>query len=190
MPRQPCVLLLLLTASHRTFLTIPSKPCGYLLPFPVGDSAELLQGNSGPYGHQGAIRYAYDFARPLGSPVTAARAGIVVRTEQRFVDGNRTPGQENLIFVQHGDSTFGRYYHLTQGGVAVAVGTHVSAGDTIGRSGNTGASAGPHLHFDVTTGCPDWGCQSIPIRFCNAGADSLIDGRVYRAVPGKSSDGL
>ena len=44
----------------------------------------------------------------------------------------------------------------------VSVGQRVPAGQEVGRSGDSGASAGPHLHFDVTRGCPDWGCQTIP----------------------------
>jgi murein DD-endopeptidase MepM/ murein hydrolase activator NlpD len=71
----------------------------------------------------------------------------------------------------------------TEDGVLVAMGATVAPGDTIGRSGDTGASAGPHLHFDVTRGCLEWGCQTIPIRFRNvAGADSLVQGRTYTAL--------
>lgn len=155
-----------------------------MLPFAVGDSARLIQGNNAPWGHSGAAAFAFDFVMPIGRGLTAARAGHVFATEGRHRDGNRTPGQENFVIIQHGDGSFGRYYHLTEGGALVAVGAAVARGDTIGRSGNTGASAGPHLHFDVTGGCAEWGCQTIPIRFRNAGADSLVQGRTYRALPG------
>jgi murein DD-endopeptidase MepM/ murein hydrolase activator NlpD len=149
----------------------------------VGDSARLVQGNNGPYGHQGHAAYAFDFIMLIGRPVVASRAGTVVAVEGRFYDGTRKPGEENFVVVQHPDSSFGRYYHLTHDGPRVTVGSAVAAGDTIGRSGNTGASAGPHLHFDVTTGCYQWGCQTIPLRFVNAGADSLTQGTTYRALP-------
>jgi murein DD-endopeptidase MepM/ murein hydrolase activator NlpD len=155
----------------------------YRLPFAVGDSARLIQGNNGPWGHSGAAAFAFDFIRPIGSAVTAARGGQVVSIEQQYRDGNRTPGQENFVVVRHRDGTFGRYYHLTERGALVAVGAAVAEGDTIGRSGNTGASAGPHLHFDVTRGCAEWGCQTIPIRFRNVGVDTLVPGRTYRALP-------
>ena len=157
----------------------------YRLPFTVGDSARLIQGNNGPYGHTAHAAFAFDFIMAIGTPVTAARAGRVAATENRFQDGTRKPGEENFVIVQHDDSTFGRYYHLTHDGALVAVGAMVAAGDTIGQSGNTGASAGPHLHFDVTAGCYRWGCQTLAIRFINAGSDTLVQGRTYvaRTVP-------
>jgi murein DD-endopeptidase MepM/ murein hydrolase activator NlpD len=154
---------------------------GYRLPFPVGDSAQLIQGNNGPWGHEGAAAYAFDFIMPIGSAVTAARAGQVVAVEGRYFDGTRKPGEENFVVIQHADSSFARYYHLTHNGPRVTVGVSVAAGDTIGLSGTTGASAGPHLHFDVTTGCYRWGCQTIPVRFLNVVADSLTAGATYRA---------
>jgi murein DD-endopeptidase MepM/ murein hydrolase activator NlpD len=155
----------------------------YLLPFPIGTKVHVLQGNNGPWGHTKEIAYAYDFKVPIGSEVCAARSGTVVKTEARFLDGNHTPGQENFVFIDHGDGTFGRYYHLTKDGVLVKVGDHVEAGDNIGKSGNTGASAGPHLHFDVTEKCPEWGCQTIPINFGNARENPLQAGKDYEALP-------
>jgi murein DD-endopeptidase MepM/ murein hydrolase activator NlpD len=159
-----------------------------VLPFPVGSSWLLLQGNNGPYGHEGKAAYAFDFQMPVGSKVIAARDGVVVKTEVRFEDGNRTPGQENFIFVAHGDGTFGRYYHLTKDGALVETGAKVRTGDWIGRSGNTGASAGPHLHFDVTRECPEWGCQTIPITFANSAESPLIEGKTYEALARGNTD--
>lgn len=157
----------------------------YRLPFTVGDSARLIQGNNGPYGHTAHAAYAFDFIMAIGTPVTASRPGRVIATENRFQDGTRKPGEENFVILQHDDSTFARYYHLTRNGALARVGALVAAGDTIGLSGNTGASAGPHLHFDVTTGCYQWGCQTVAIRFLNADSDSLVQGRTYvaRAIP-------
>ncbi|HEY6249824.1 MAG TPA: M23 family metallopeptidase [Candidatus Angelobacter sp.] len=166
------------------FLVAQEKQAArYLLPFPIGAKVYVLQGNNGPWGHTKEIAYAYDFKMPIGSDVCAARSGAVVKTETRFIDGNRTPGQENFIFIDHGDRTFSRYYHLTKDGVLVKVGDHVQAGDKIGRSGNTGASAGPHLHFDVTEKCPEWGCQTIPVEFSNAAQNPLQADKEYQALP-------
>lgn len=165
-----------------TGVSLPVINAGdYVLPYPAGDSARLIQGNNGPWGHTGAAAYAYDFIMPIGRPVIAARAGVVVALEERYTDRNRKPGEENFVVIRHEDGTFGRYYHLTTNGVLTALAGKVAAGDTIARSGDTGASAGPHLHFDVTQGCHEWGCQTITLRFVNAGADSLVQGQTYRA---------
>jgi murein DD-endopeptidase MepM/ murein hydrolase activator NlpD len=151
----------------------------YVLPYPTEISRKLIQGNNGPYGHSGAAAFAFDFVMPIGSPVVAARGGEVVKVEERYNDGTRVPGEENYIVIRHSDGTFGRYYHLTAHGALVDSGARVKRGDLIGRSGNSGATAGPHLHFDVTRGCFEWGCQTIPIIFGNAGTDTLVPGKMY-----------
>lgn len=161
--------------------TSPDPEASYLLPFPVGDSAQLIQGNNGTFTHFGHAAYAFDFRMTIGRAVTAMRAGQVVAVEERYIDGSRTPGQENVVFLRHDDGTFARYYHLTTNGALVTLGQRVAAGDTIGLSGDTGYSTTPHLHVDVTRSCVAWGCQTIWIRFQNAGADTLVAGRVYRA---------
>jgi len=120
------------------------------------------------------LAVAVNFCRAPGVSPAAAPG--------RFRGGTKVPGEENYIFIRHADGTFGRYYHLTFGGALVDSGARVKRGDLIGRSGTSGASAGPHLHFDVTRECATWGCQTIPIVFRNAGADSLIAGTTYTAT--------
>ena len=155
----------------------------YALPYPVGESYLLIQGNNGPFGHEGAAEFAFDFRMPIGTAVHAARPGVVVAVEERFADGTRQGGEENYVFVKHTDGTFGRYYHLKQGGALVEEDDEVERGQKIGQSGNSGASAGAHLHFDVTEDCPEWGCQTIRIKFLNAVDDPLESGELYRALP-------
>ena len=118
---------------------------------------------------------------PIGSSVIAARAGEVVHVVENNEDGTRKPGQENVVIIRHADSTFARYYHLTKEGVLVSVGEKVEKGQKIGLSGDSGASAGPHLHFDVTKGCYDWGCQTISIDFEGVKENPLKQGEVYEA---------
>lgn len=158
----------------------PDAPPHYLLPLASNTPSLLLQGYSGPYGHQGKIQYAYDFKMPIGTPIVAARKGVVLEVQSSHEDSTRTPGQENYIFIDHGDGTFGRYYHLTKNGVLVRRGQSVKEGDLIGKSGDSGASAGPHLHFDVTSGCSEWGCQTIPITIYGVDENPLIPGKTYR----------
>jgi len=84
----------------------------YILPYPTASSCKLLQGYNGPYGHTGAVEFAYDFQMPIGSPVNAARDGEVVSVVEKNNDGTRAPGEENVVVIKHSDGTFGRYYHL------------------------------------------------------------------------------
>lgn len=151
---------------------------GYVLPFADG-SFKLLQGYNGPYGHTGHAEFAYDFQMPIGTTVIASRSGEVVSVVEKNSDGTRKPGEENVVVVRHSDGTFARYYHLTKDGALVSVGAKVKQGDKIGLSGNSGASAGAHLHFDVTKTCYEWGCQTIEIEFSNAKENPLKAGETY-----------
>jgi murein DD-endopeptidase MepM/ murein hydrolase activator NlpD len=154
----------------------------YILPYPAGASHVVVQGFIGRYGHTDAVAFAYDFTADIGSPVTAARGGGVVHVVESNADSpprQPQPGRENVVVVDHGDDTFGRYYHLTQNGADVSVGDHVAQGQAIGRSGNSGSSFLPHLHFDVTRGCHEWGCQTVEFSFADVTDDPLVERQSY-----------
>src|SRR6476620_4737091 len=57
----------------------------YTLPYPEGKSKLLVQGYNSQFSHRG--RLGYDFKMKQGSPVTAARDGVVVSTEESFTKG-------------------------------------------------------------------------------------------------------
>lgn len=160
---------------------IESASEAYTLPYSKGAGYKLLQGYNGPYGHKGHCEFAYDFQMPISTEVMAARSGEVIKVVEQNSDGTRKPGEENVIVIKHPDGTFGRYYHLTKEGALVSVGNRVKQGDKIGLSGNSGASAGPHLHFDVTRECYEWGCQTIKVVFENVKENPLRQGEVYEA---------
>jgi len=151
----------------------------YVLPYAQTTSYKLLQGYNGPWGHEKHCAFAYDFQMPIGTPVQASRAGKVVHIEQRYRDSTRKAGEENLIVIEHADGTFARYYHLTHNGVKVALGDDVKQNQVIALSGDSGASAGPHLHFDVTQVCFQWGCQTIKMEFRNTKENPLKAGESY-----------
>lgn len=140
----------------------------YVLPFPVGVSANVFQGNCGPWTHMGSLRYATDFALPVGDVVIAARSGQVAAIREHFrddLDINR--GQSNYVVIDHSDGTRAYYGHFMQNGVVVEVGELVAQGQQIGIAGNTGYTGPtPHLHIEVL-GCQG-DCESIPIAFRNA----------------------
>ena len=84
-----------------------------------------------------------DFLLRRGTPVVATAKGTVQRAEQ-------TPGYGKVIEVQHQKSGYmTRYAHLSEIPEGIYRGSSVQRGDTIGYSGNTGLSTGPHLHYEV-----------------------------------------
>jgi murein DD-endopeptidase MepM/ murein hydrolase activator NlpD len=138
---------------------------GYRYPLPWrGGPFRLSQGANGQYSHFGPKnKYAMDIAMPVGTPIIAARAGIVVKTENSQT-GRGTDPSGNFVRVLHNDGTMGVYLHLKQGSVSVHEGQRVTVGSPLALSGNTGNSSGPHLHFVVqrNTGL---GLVSIPYQF-------------------------
>ncbi|MGD8428370.1 MAG: M23 family metallopeptidase [Balneolaceae bacterium] len=149
----------------------------YSLPFPVGESHKLIQGNNGNFTHnEPRSRYAFDFDMPEGNLITAARGGVVVFVEQRFTEGGRDKkflDHGNQIAICQDDGTIAAYAHIKHNGAIVKVGDRIFAGQTIAFSGNTGYTTGPHLHFVVMIGN-----NSIPIHFRGI-PDPLKEGRVY-----------
>ena len=92
-----------------------------------------------------------DYPMALRSEVAAAKDGTVVDLEGGF--GTSQFGAfGNFVRIQHADGRQTLYYHLassTDGGIAVAVGDAVVAGQRIGRSGCSGNCHGAHLHFEL-----------------------------------------
>lgn len=118
---------------------------------------ELVQGVDGAHTHIDELRYAYDFALPVGTPVLAARRGVVAATCDEFTAGGPHPdlrARANHLAIRHEDGLYSRYYHLAFGSILVSAGEAVEAGQPVAASGNTGFSSGPHLHFDVVDVLP------------------------------------
>lgn len=142
----------------------------YLLPFAHGQKYRVTQGHYGAFTHHGENTYAIDFDMEEGTPVHAARAGVVVEVKQDSTRGGLGASYSadgNYVLILHSDGSFGNYVHLRPNGAAVQIGDEVDAGDLVGYSGNTGQSSGPHLHFDVRIPQRNGRMQSIPTRFLN-----------------------
>jgi len=160
----------------------------YRLPYEIGKVYRVLQGFGSRFSHTGVEQYAVDFKMVEGTPVHAARAGVVARTVARHAVGCWNDGcgrYANYIVIVHDDETTGEYYHLQKNGVLVREGDFVTAGQQIGFSGNTGNSALPHLHFGVYRAIDRGREQSIPFRFLSA--DGIVErprrGGLYEAAP-------
>ena len=146
------------------------KPFRYPLPWQGGPFRQS-QGANGLFSHfTPKGRYAVDIAMPVGTPIRAARGGVVVSTRNDQAGATPNPGG-NHVRILHDDGTMGVYLHLQQGSVQVGVGQRIGAGTPIARSGNTGRSTGPHLHFVVQRNV-GLAVESIPFRFAQP-VDSL-----------------
>ena len=138
----------------------------YAVPFGGNRPRKLSQGFNGAGSHLASMRYSLDFAMPRGTPILAARAGIVFYLQDGFTAGRADPDlleRANLVVVAHSDGTMASYGHLRRG-IRVSVGDTVAVGDLLGSSGATGFAGQPHLHFHVgkrLLGIPG---RTIPIK--------------------------
>lgn len=109
-----------------------------------------------PFLNRTAFHAGIDFRAGQGTPVRAAAAGTVIHA-------GRNGGYGNMVEIDHGNGLVTRYAHLSA--ITVGDGQTLSAGDMVGRSGSTGRSTGPHLHFEVRRN----GDAIDPARFLTAG---------------------
>ena len=106
-------------------------------------------------GHRGTDFGAWPFPwRAMdddAAVAVAAASGTVVLVDDGAPDRNcsLSPAPQNVVAVEHPDQRVSVYGSLKSGSVAVAVGDAVAAGDALGVIGSSGASTGPHLHFEV-----------------------------------------
>ena len=127
--------------------TGPSAPGVGTGVFPVagphtygGDDARFGAGRRGR-SHEGQ-----DIVAAAGTPVVAPTAGTVA-----FVDYQAGGAGHYVVLTAEDGRTF-FFAHLQTGSIAVSKGQRVPAATTLGRVGSTGASSGPHLHFEIWVG--------------------------------------
>ena len=148
----------------------PSRP--YRPPFASGESFVIGQAFGGDFSHtEPASYHAVDISMPVGTPIHAAREGVVM-DQARWFHGAGTNrdyhGQRaNFIRILHDDGTMAVYAHLDYDGIRVFTGQRVRRGQLIGKSGNTGFTTGPHLHFAIQKN-RDMALVSVPFQFEDA----------------------
>ena len=83
-----------------------------------------------------------DFSAPVGTPIMAAGRGTIKHASPKGSFGN-------AVIIEHAQGYETLYAHLDRFNEDIDVGDYVSQGDIIGYLGNTGLSAGRHLHYEV-----------------------------------------
>ncbi|HFC9288884.1 TPA: phage tail spike protein [Clostridium perfringens] len=109
---------------------------GWIIPVTGGQVTAL-------FGHypSGAPHSGTDFGVPEGTPVRASKSGTVIKkAELDYSYGYH-------LFIDHGDGLVTIYAHNSK--LLVSEGQHVTAGQIIAKSGNTGNSTGPHSHIEL-----------------------------------------
>jgi Peptidase family M23 len=159
-----------------------------MLPFAKGTTTKIEQGNSGWQGSShspnwtpnpklvspGFNTYAVDFGLPMNSEVRAVRKGVVVYAAYNGDFGN-------VAVVKYSDNKYGHYLHLNS--FSVKNNQEISGGALIGKSGSTGNTTGPHLHYHESLKI--WGV-SVKLPSFYEGADLLTTGKF---VTSQNEDG-
>lgn len=96
-----------------------------------------------PLTHQRSTHNGVDLGAPEGTPIPAARDGVVIAAGPRG-------GYGNAIELAHADGSTTLYAHASQ--VSVTPGMTVREGQALGLVGQTGRTTGPHLHLEVRKG--------------------------------------
>lgn len=157
----------------------------YRLPFPADHQFRIAQAFGGKASHSDAQNHdAVDIVMPQGTPVLAARDGVVMTVDNDFygagLDMARYGDRANNIRVVHSDGTMAVYAHLQLEGARVHVGQQVHAGQVLALSGDTGYTTGPHLHFCVQVNS-QMDLISVPFQFSGTEGDfTPIEGMLLR----------
>ena len=108
-----------------------------------------------PYGyricpfHGRELHRGADITAPGGTPIMAARSGVVLVSTYGSSYGN-------YVTIAHSDGTRSLYAHMSSR--AISAGSTVSAGQVIGYVGSTGSATGNHLHFEIWTNSSSSSC--------------------------------
>lgn len=121
---------------------------------------------------------ALDFAGPVGRPVYAVSDGVITESRDiagplptdRYHDSRYGPYGSfgRMIQMRTNGGAYALYAHLSRR--SVTAGTKVKGGSTIGYSGSTGNSSGPHLHFGATNGPYAWLRRGGTVKYDNTPA--------------------
>ncbi len=120
--------------------TLNLRNLGGKMMWPVEGKVSSFFGMRGKRKHEGI-----DIPMPAGTPIRAAKNGVVTRTGNNSTPGFR--GYGNFVMLDHGGGLQSFYAHCSS--VSVKEGQRIMQGQVIGAVGSTGRSTANHLHFEV-----------------------------------------
>lgn len=115
-------------------------PPTYIRPISGGRQTDGFGYRVSTFAGMSSYHRGIDWGTPVGTSVVASCGGTVTQAGWLGTYGY-------CVFISHPDGRETRYAHLSK--VLVSKGQYVSQGQKIALSGNTGASSGPHLHFEI-----------------------------------------
>ena len=124
-----------LTARKEVRSKIPS-----IRPTDIGWVSSRFGMRDDPFTGKGRFHHGLDFSVPTGTDVRVTGDGVISIVQQQR-------GLGKVIKVDHGNDVLTVYAHLDR--MDVKKGDIVKRGQVIGKSGNTGRSTAPHLHYEV-----------------------------------------
>jgi murein DD-endopeptidase MepM/ murein hydrolase activator NlpD len=130
-------------------LPLANPAPGHSVTSPFGVRTDPILGTA-------ALHSGMDFRAPIGMAAKVTAAGVVTKA-------GWNGGYGRMVEVDHGNGFATRYGHLSE--IDVAVGQKLAAGDIIGKTGSSGRSTGPHLHYEVRHN----GEAIDPLRFLTVG---------------------
>lgn len=146
-------------AVRKAFLRAPFSHRGFRI------SSHFNPRRFHPILRQYRAHHGTDYACSPGTPVVSVGDGVVI-------SAGWNGGYGNAIDIRHSNKYVSRYGHLSK--ILVKKGQRVSQGDLIAKSGNTGRSTGPHLHFEMHVD----GNQKNFLRLNFPAADSVVAGNM------------
>lgn len=169
------------------YRAVPDENARYALPFPAELKLRINQAFGGAFSHsEPQNKYAIDFGMPEGTPVLAARDGVVMTVDNDYygngLDMDKYGDRANNVRIVHDDGTMAVYAHLQLESARVQVGDRVRTGQVLALSGDTGYTNGPHLHFVVQRNA-NMTMLSVPIQMVGA------DGKAFTPEEGMGVGG-
>ncbi|RWC75867.1 MAG: M23 family peptidase [Mesorhizobium sp.] len=130
-------------------LPLANPAPGHSVTSPFGVRTDPILGTA-------ALHSGMDFRAPIGMAARVTAPGVVTKA-------GWNGGYGRMVEIDHGNGFATRYGHLSE--IDVTVGENVDAGAIIGKTGSSGRSTGPHLHYEVRHN----GEAIDPLRFLTVG---------------------